>query len=641
MKSLPEGWMAWEVSALAEAVAYHNKLYWQDASPEISDYDYDRLVERLRELAPDHPVLISLGEDEAGRSGDAVTHARPMLSLDKCYNEEDLLAWSVKFDGPIVMSPKIDGVACSIRYDDEGFLVLSATRGSGTVGEDITANVRRIENVPQRLPVAQAAEIRGEVYLPISEFNKLGGAFANPRNTTAGALKTKDPNESASKKLSFFAYDLQGVEMTTEMEKFATLESWGFTPVEHTLLEREQMQAGYESYVARRDALDFEIDGVVYRANRVSEQVRLGATSHHPRAAIAYKLQGESATTYLREVEWSVSRNGTLTPVGIVDPVKLSGAVVTRISLHNWGLVQAKHLSLNAKVVAMRRGGVIPYLEAVVEAGDQPITPPETYKGIPVVIQGDFVSLAEGHASAEQEVQSLKHYADAVGIEGFGKIWLETLHEGGLLRSPEEFYTLKAEDLMGFERMGETLAAKLIANIEAHRAIPLRPFLVALGIPVVGKSQAGTLARHFKSLAAVRAAKTSEVAELPKFAEITAQKVVQGLIDKAALIDALLAHVTVIDDEGEPEVAEGGPLEGKSFLFTATLSAMSRGEAQKQVKALGGAAASGVSKSLSYLVVGAEGKAGSKLKKAQDAGVTVLSEAEFIALIDELRSSEG
>lgn len=635
LTALPANLEGWSVAELEVAVRHHNDRYWKEDAPEISDYDYDRLVEALRTRAPQSPVLNELGGDSPDRFGAPVQHHFPMLSLDKAYDEDALQKWSAKFEGELVMTPKVDGVACSIRYGADGRLEVAATRGSGTVGEDITANVKRIANVPTQIAIDREIEVRGEVYLPLSRFRQLGGQFANPRNTAAGALKQKDPDKSAAMGLRFFAYDLGGLEIDTEMHKHALTARLGFSAVEHVLVSRDQVQAGYEQYVARRASLDFEIDGVVFKADRLDEQQRLGATSHHPRYAIAYKLQGDSNNTFLRQVEWSVSRTGAITPVGIVDPVNLSGATVTRISLHNWGLVQSKNLSINAEVTAMRRGGVIPHLEAVVTPGDVTIEAPAECPscGTAPVVAGDFILCPNTTSCPAQAIGILSHFAKVAGIEGFGDVWLEKLVEEGVLTSPADYYTLSAERLTKFERMGQTLAEKLVAQINASRRMPLDTFLRALGVEDLGKTASGTLARHFGTLEAVRAATAEQLLVLPKFAEVLANRVVEGLSSRAQLIETLTTHIDVQAAEKAPEGPSDGPLAGKSFLFTGTLVAMKREEAQERVIAQGGSAASGVSSKLSYLVVGDEGKAGSKLDKAQKAGVTVLTEAEFLQLL--------
>lgn len=647
MQPLPDGWQSWDAAKLAETITYHNARYWDDSASEISDYDYDKLVEALRALDADHPVLSALGPDAKASFGDPVHHHAPMLSLDKAYDEEALLKWAAKFEGQLVMTPKIDGVACSIRYTPDGFLEVAGTRGSGTVGEDITANVRRITNVPNRISTnGTEVEVRGEVYLPISAFKALEGDFANPRNTAAGALKQKDPDKSAKVGLQFFCYDLVGIPYDTEHEKFAKAAALGFTPVEHEMVTRDQVQSGYEAYVARRDDLDFEIDGVVFKANNLAEQERLGATSHHPRFAIAYKLQGDSANTYLREVEWSVSRTGAITPVGIVDPVLLSGATVTRISLHNWGLVQSKELSIGAEVTAMRRGGVIPHLEAVATPGETLVGPPEACGscGAPPSIEGDFIYCRNSANCPAQSIGILAHFAKVADIEGFGQVWLETLVDAEVLTSPIDYFTLTAEQLTRFDRMGEKLAEKLLAQIERARTLPLNTFLRALGVPDLGKTASKTLAARYGTLDAVLAATPEELVELPKFGELLSNKILTGLTARADLIAGLRAHIEVTDVETVDFAnlaAPTGPLAGKSFLFTGTLELMKRSEAQKLVVSLGGTKASGVSKTLSYLVVGNAGKAGSKLAKAEKAGVPVLSEDDFAKIIEDAQAGDA
>ena len=270
---LPAAWLQWPAERLELEVRLHNKQYWDQNAPTISDYDYDRLVRRLRELEPTSAVLDEMGPTRRHTPGEPVEHAQPMLSLDKAYDEKSLLHWSGKFDGELVMTPKVDGVACSIRYDAQGRLSVAATRGSGTIGENITQNVSRIIDVPERIPVEGGIEVRGEIYLPLSKFAQLDGTFANPRNTAAGALKQKNADRSAQVGLRFFLYDVLGSNAETEIEKFALGTQWGFHSVEHRLVERHGVQDGYDDYVRRRDSLDFEIDGVVFKANRLMNKI--------------------------------------------------------------------------------------------------------------------------------------------------------------------------------------------------------------------------------------------------------------------------------------------------------------------------------------------------------------------------------
>lgn len=636
---LPQDWSTWDSARLERELLEHNRRYWDEHTPSISDYDYDRLLERLRELDPKSPVLDELGPSAIGEVGEAVLHAAPMLSLEKCYDEENLLKWAEKFEGSVIMTPKIDGVACSLRYNAEGVLYLAATRGDGKQGESITPNVEPMASIPQRIPPqGREIEVRGEVYMPLSAFSRLTDRFSNPRNAAAGSLKRKSERTSAEVGLKFFAYDLFGVELVNASARLDLARDWGFEPVPYDVLERDQLQAGYESYVARREDLDYEIDGVVYRTESSLEYERLGATSHHPRGAIAYKLQGESAKTTLLEIEWGVSRNGLLTPVGIVKPVKLSGAMVSRITLHHWGMVQSKKLSIGAEVIAMRRGGVIPHLETVVTPGPHEACAPERcpqcpHLNAPTLIEGDLLRCGYEGTCEPQAAAILRHWVNVTKIEGFGSVWLDTLTRAEILNTPVDLYTLTPQDVLHLEGVGEGRAQAWIDSIKLSCSLPLSTFLCALGVQDLGKSAAQSLAARFHTLEAVRTASVSEIASLNKFGELTGEHITSGLKARSSLIDALLEHITVLDETLTAPISEDAPLKGQSFVFTGTLVAMKREEAQVRVKALGAETPSGVSSKLSFLVVGDAGKAGSKLTKAEKLGVSVLSESEFLELL--------
>ena len=644
--SLPQGWRSWDVSKLESEIRGHNQRYWDDQSPSISDYDYDRLVERLRELDPEATLLDHLGPSMVNSVGETVTHAAPMLSLDKCYQEDGLMKWAEKFDGSVIMTPKIDGVACSLRYNARGELYLAATRGDGRQGESITPNVTPMKSVPQKIPAQGVeVEVRGGVYLPLSAFALLTERFSNPRNAAAGVLKRKDQSQTAQIGLKFFAYDLFGVDRELASERLDLARTWGFDPVPHEVLERDQLQQGYEGYVARRDLLDYEIDGVVYRAERSSEYDRLGATAHHPRGAIAYKLQGESARTILKSVEWGVSRNSILTPVGIVKPVKLSGAMVTRITLHHWGMVQAKELSVGAEVIAMRRGGVIPHLETVVTPGDEPVCAPTQCPQCPklkapTLVEGDVLYCAYEGVCEPQAAAILRYWVSVTKIEGFGNVWLDILTREGILQTPVDLYTLKARDVLHLDKVGKVRAEKWLESIDQARELPLATFLRALGIQDLGRSASQAIADHYLSLTQVRAAQAEEIASLENFGELTAAHITQGLHNRSELIDTLLTHINVVDAMPAPKSDAPLPLSDQSFVFTGTLVKMKRADAQKLVKELGGSTPSSVSAKLSYLVIGDEGKAGSKKSKAEKLNVPILSEGEFFKLIESSHAHE-
>lgn len=625
------------VGELEEAVRHHNYLYFVKNKSEISDQEFDRLVETLRKKKPDAPVLQEIGSD-VSQIGKTVRHEVLMLSLDKCYNEEDLNHWASKFEGDAVASPKIDGCAVSLNYNRQGILAMAATRGSGVEGEVITPNIKYIQDIPKQIRLKNI-EVRGEIYMSLSVFKRYQETFANPRNLAAGAIKQKDPRKTGAYHLSFFAYDLLYAGCKTEEEKRKWLEREKFPIVEGRRVSKNEMQKVFEAFYEKRLKQDYETDGVVYKANLVSEQERLGATAHHPRYAIAYKFQGDSGETVLKEVLWSVSRTGTITPVGIVEPVNLSGATVTRVSLHNYGLAKKMGVTIPSKVLMVRRGGVIPNVEEIIEGKGKPIQVPKKCPscGSPIEVRDDFLYCANPKKCAVSKIGELNHFVKVVGIDGFGRKHLLQLYENGLVKDPADFYRLTADDLTPLERMGETLAAKLTANIDAKRKLPLDIFLRALGISELGKHVSKILA-GFGSVERVLKLKKEKLDEIPTIGERIAVIVVEGLKEKKKMIARLLKHVAV--EKGIFKRKAQGPLSGKSFLFTGTLLAMPREEAQGLVEEKGGVAASSISKNLDYLVVGDGGGGGSKLgkvKKLQKKGakVRILSETRFVKMIGE------
>ena len=627
-------WDRMSAKELEAEVRRHNRLYFVEHRPEISDYDFDRLVEALRAKMPDSPALLEIPSDAA--AGAKVRHAVSMLSLDKCYDGKALADWAAKFDGEVVASPKIDGLAISIRYGKDGALVQAATRGDGVEGEEITANARAIKAIPASAGVG-GVEIRGEVFMPLSVFSRYRGEFANPRNLAAGAVKQKDPKRTADYSLSFFAYDLLGADAASEEEKYRMLEEMGFSVVEWKLLSKDEMQGGFEEFLSKRASYDFETDGVVFKANLVAEQRRLGATAHHPRYAIAYKFQGDSGTTTLLDVEWSVARTGVITPVAIVEPVELSGAMVRRASLHNAGIMKKLGVAKGAKVLMMRRGGVIPNLESVVEPGQGRIEIPKRCPSCnsPVRMEEDFLYCTAPESCVRMKIGELSHFVKTVGIDGFGEKILAALYDSGQVTDPAELYDLTVEELLPMERMGETLAAKLVANVAARRRIPLSLFLQGLGIRELGRHAAKILA-GFGSLERVRSLTEEELSEIHTIGPVIAGEVVRGLKDKSPLIEKLLERITV--EEGEAVSEKKGPLSGSSFLFTGKLLSMERGAAEELVEEKGGRAAQSVTKELDFLVVGDGGGAGSKLEKARKLSekggkVKVISEEEFLSMV--------
>jgi DNA ligase (NAD+) len=643
---------ALDAPALEALIRHHNHLYWDRHAPEISDTDYDRLVRRLQELDPTSALLQELGPGKApqDRYGAPVRHKRPMLSLDKCYGDDELREWTATFTGDVVVSPKFDGLACSLWFNEQGELYLGATRGDGLEGDDITANVRTVTDIPLKIDLGpREVEIRGEVFMRLSIFSAFKEKFANPRNLTAGAIKQKDPKKCAAYRLSFAAYDLLGTEARTEQEKLDLLHRVGFQTYERRVVPREKAVETYRDFAEKRPTFDFEIDGVVLKVDRVAEQERLGLTAHHPRYAIAYKFQGDSGTTKLRSVEWSVARTGAITPVALIDPVMLSGALVSRASLHHPGYITKLGLTRDAEVLVTRRGGVIPNVEHVVKPGTEPIELPSRCPscGNEVRPKDDFLYCADPSRCRAARLGQLAHFVSVTDIQGFGDRMLGELYDRGLVRSPADLYKLLPQDLLAIERVGDRLASKLINEVEAHRSLPLEVFLRSLGIDELGKHVSGILASEYRTLDAILNLSAAELASIHSIGEVIARSVTEGLQGARPLIDELLRFVTlqpVAEAQESARSTRGGPLSGESFVFTGKMAKLERKAAQQKVEALGGTAPDAVSKNTTYLVVGddkSDGKKSTKEKTAEKliaAGATlkIVSESDFLARIEAL-----
>ncbi|HEY1099398.1 MAG TPA: hypothetical protein VGF99_10730, partial [Myxococcota bacterium] len=411
-----------DVAALEAQVRHHNAKYWDDNDPEIDDPTFDALLEVLRDKAPTSKALLELGATKkVGKAGfDDVVHSRPMLSLEKCYDDDTLLKWASTFKGAAMVTPKIDGLACALRYDSNGRLVSAGTRGDGRTGDDITINVRGIKDVPRAVALPAGAvdgiEVRGEVYMSLSRFKAhYANDKANPRNLAAGAIKTRDPKESAAYGLSFFAYDLLDAGCASEQEKRSTLTALGFKiPEGRVVDDHDALPQAFLDFVEVCKGLDLETDGVVMKADLVTEQDRLGATAHHPRGALAYKFQGEKAHSVVRDIEWGVARTGVVSPVAIVEPVFVSGVTVTRVSLHNAGYAQKLGIGVGARVEVVRRGGVIPHIDAVLSPPTSPLEVPSSWPGregpIAVRMDRDFLVLVEPEKNIDVVVSRVAHF---------------------------------------------------------------------------------------------------------------------------------------------------------------------------------------------------------------------------------------
>ena len=577
-----------------------------------------------------------------------------MRSLEKCYDDDTLNKWSSEFEGEVLAMPKMDGVALSLRYDTHGKLTVGATRGDGRVGEDVTKNILRIQDIPHQIGDAgEATEVRGEVYMRLSTFEQFASEYANPRNLTAGTLKQKDGDPGRCELLSFFAYDLIGPPLIDERAKFERLAALGFRHEGHAVefVAAEALPANFADFGRRRASLDYEIDGVVYRASLRREQARLGETGHHPKWAIAYKFQGESGQTVLDDVLWSVSRTGTITPVALLTPITLSGASIGRASLHNLSRFHELQLSRDCTVEVTRRGGVIPMVERVVERLDaaDPFAIPTSCPacGGDVIVraerEAEFLMCALPSQCQQARISSLEHFAKVIDIQGFGPKVIEQCVERGLLREPADFYVLKHEQLRTLERLGDKSARNLIEAIAARVKLDLPTFLQALGINHLGRQYAELLAERFLRLEPVLAASREALIELRGVSDLVAESLRSGFDGLSATIDNLRAHVEVTAYEPPPDTAPTDPehpLAGKSVLFTGTLTQCDRKSAQAKVATVGGVAARTVNGALDFLVVGAgRGAKSSKQAKAEDlndkgAAIQIIGEVEFLAMVD-------
>ena len=680
-----------ELARLADELAAHDIRYFQDQAPTISDADYDALKRRSSAIEARFPHLIRENSPSfrvgAKRSeGFApVTHGVPMLSLDNAFSDED----AVEFDARVrrflrlgdevvayTAEPKIDGLSASLRYED-GVLVRGATRGDGRVGEDVTANLRTLREIPGRLahgPWPRVIEVRGEVYLGHAEFAALNAAaelagdktYANPRNAASGSLRQIDPKITAARPLRFFAYawgELSDPFAGSQWDALATLRSWGFTvtPQARRVEGVAGLTEAYTVLEAARPKLDFDIDGVVYKVDRLDWQGRLGFVSRSPRWAVARKFPAERARTVLEAIDIQVGRTGAVTPVARLRPVTVGGVVVENATLHNADEIARKDVRIGDTVVVQRAGDVIPQIVEVIlterPPGAEPFAFPTycpcplatplaretTTAGVETVVRrctGEF-------ACPFQRIEHLKHFVSrrAFDIEGLGEKQLRAFFDDGLIAEPADIFRLAGDEatmasLRERERYGETSVRNLKSAIEARRTIALDRFIYALGIRHVGETTALVLARGYGDVATFLTAMDRVADRDPEaMAELDALDQVGGAVIEAAaayfaedhnrrIVQSLIAELTVQPAE-RPKTDT--PVAGKTVVFTGSLERMTRDEAKAKAESLGAKVASSVSKRTDIVVAGPG--AGSKLKTAAELGLQVLTEEEWLALI--------
>jgi DNA ligase (NAD+) len=660
------------VRELREQLQHHNYRYYVLDEPEVSDAEYDRLLRELKALEEQYPDLIT-PDSPTQRVGatpvselQEVVHARPMLSLDNAFAEEDLIAFDRRVRERLenveqveyCAEPKLDGLAVSFRYES-GRLVQAATRGDGMRGEDVTHNVRTIKTVPTTLrgSAPKVLEVRGEVFMLIAGFKAMNEralergerTFVNPRNAAAGAIRQLDPRLAASRPFDVFFYGVGETEgwklPARHSEALQQLREWGLkiSPLLKVVQGAEGCLQYYRDIGAKRASLPYEIDGVVYKVNRFVQQRDLGFVARAPRWAIAHKFPAHEENTVVKGVEFQVGRTGALTPVARLEPVFVGGVTVSNATLHNMDEVQRKDVRIGDTVVIRRAGDVIPeVVKVIVERRPDSARVVELPATCPIC--GSAVEREEGEAVARctgglycpaQRKEALRHFAGrrAVDIDGLGSKLIDQLVEGGLVRNPADLYELTAEQLAALERMGEKSAENLVEALNRSRQTTLPRFLYALGIRDVGEATAAALADHFGSLAALQEASEEAIQEVPDVGPVVAAHVSNFFRQEhnREVIDALTKHIKLPAQARRAASATDGALVGKTFVLTGSLDSMSRDEASERIAALGGKVSGSVSKKTSYVVAGAE--AGSKLKKAQELGVTVLDEAEFLKLL--------
>ena len=670
---------------LAEQIAYHSDLYYNQAKTEISDADFDTLWDELKELNPQHPQLQRVGA-EVDPGTVKVDHMFPMRSLNKGVNDEDIAHFvkessleSTRF----ISQPKLDGSALSLEYR-KGRLVRAATRGNGNRGEDVTKNARKVENVPHTLGVEVDMHIRGEVVMKKSVFEeKYRNISPNPRNLAAGALRQKKADGKAdASDLVFLAYDAK---FPSEASRHPDSEAPPSGPYDSLILEWLSNTAGVEPapwivhdadaeeasieslcqetrvWSEKRESYAFEIDGLVFKVDDLEKRDLLGMTAHHPRWALAWKFPPEEATSVLLSVDWQTGRTGTITPVARIAPQRVGGVTVENTTLHNLGEVERLGIQVGDKVRIVRRGDVIPKIEATLGPATQqdvegrvhadgepfkgalpqrrPISPPDACPACdgPIEVEGAFLRCPDVHCRARLG-RSVLYYCRALEMDGIGEKLVEQLIDEGLVSSIADLYRLDENMLLSLDRMGKKSADNVLNEINKSRSMPFSRFLSALGIPGIGPELATSMSYHFQTperlfewigKTLIDDAEMGEITSIDGVGDIVALQLRDGMHQRKDAILDLLTHLSL---EKDVRIAGGGPFEGMTFCVTGTLSE-SRKNIQARIKSAGGKVVGSVSGNLSVLVAGAN--AGSKLAKAEKLNLTVWNEETLLQRISE------
>ena len=659
---------------LRQELHEHSHRYYVLDEPSIPDSEYDRLFRELQRIEAEFPELVAADSptQRVGAGIDtsfaSVTHNSPMLSLDNAFDDQEVRDFNRRIQERLeteseiefVCEPKLDGLAVSLLYE-HGILVRAATRGDGTAGEDITPNIRTIPSIPLLLRGEQfpaIVEVRGEVYMLKEGFDKLNEqlaakgekTFVNPRNAAAGSLRQKKSSVTAQRPLEMCAYSLvpseDGWLSETHWENLQKIKGWGFriNPEMRKVQGVEACLDAYQQLLSRRDSLRYEIDGIVYKVNNLRQQAELGYVSRAPRWAIAHKFPAQEELTVIRDIEFQVGRTGAVTPVARLEPVFVGGVTVSNATLHNMDEIHRLDAHIGDTVYVRRAGDVIPQVVRVLPERrpdgarriEMPVQCPECDSRVEQ-LEGEAVARCSGGLFCPaQRREAIRHYASrkAMDIEGLGEKWIEILVDQEMLKTVADIYALTAEQLVQLDRMGEKSANNLIAAIDGSRKPELARFIYALGIREVGEATAKALARHFGKLDALAAADSDELQSVPDVGPVVAQHIVNFFAQEhnRETIDAL-RRAGVEPNEMEPQAPGEQSLAGQTWVLTGSLETFTRDEAKARLEALGAKVSGSVSKKTHCVVAGEA--AGSKLAKAEQLGVQVMSESEFLEFLEQ------
>lgn len=651
---------------LTQLLNQYNYEYYVLDQPTVDDREYDRLMQELQDLEAAHPELASPNSPTqrvggAVQSGfEKVVHTIPMLSLGNAFNEKDFRDFDARIRKAsphidYVCELKIDGLAVTLHYEN-GEFVQGATRGDGEIGEDITQNLRTVATIPLQISETKTLEVRGEVYMPKQSFERLNEArqkkgeelFANPRNAAAGSLRQLNSKIVAKRGLAMFCYNVANASqlgLKSHSESLDYIETLGFSVNKQRQVCQniEEVLAYIEKWTAERFELPYEIDGIVIKVNELNAQEKLGATVKSPRWAVAYKFPAEEVQTVLKEIWFTVGRTGNITPNAVLEPVRVAGTKVSRATLHNEDYIKERDIRVGDRVVIRKAGEIIPeVVKAVVEmrSEDLPIFEmihecPRCHSEI-VREAGEADYFCLNTDCPARITESLIHFVsrNAMNIDGLGIKVIQQLFEHGLIENVADIYKLQKEQLLPLERMGEKKVAKLLEAIERSKENTLDRLLFGLGIRHVGSKTAKVLAAHFETMDALMAAKPETIVHINEIGEVIANSVAHYFSQEAnreLIADLKTQGLTMnMGRSQKQEIAADSPLKDKTVVLTGTLHEMSRTEAQNLLELLGAKVTGSVSKNTDYLIAGE--KAGSKLAKAQDLGIAILSEADLIAM---------